>query len=300
VLTAATGNATRPDVDGDGRNWIVAFETEPAAGSGNTEIAAVGIGWTPVAVVSNQGYLSTNEVIVSALAGNESLPHCLCTGHAVLVCYTHAYSATDLDVRGRLVDLYTCAECEGAPIAFAITSDSEREIAVGRGSSSNVQSLAVWTHRDLTSPPVGATSDIRGRLYHAQDGADGIPRLFGGPVPGCGAGGAIGFSCLRVGNANFAFRLLGAAPASAAYLLFSHQLLSPFGHVCGTCTIAPDPWTGFAVLAGTTDGRGNASLASPIPNSIAMMGHGAYIQWAVPGTGCMGLDFSNAVTAIIE
>ena len=147
--------------------------------------------------------------------------------------------------------------------------------------------LIVWDSRDTTT----LDHDVKGRLL---DAADGNNRYEGGE---CLNGGTAHASCAIVGNANFDFDLVFAAPFATCWLL-----LSPNSgrFPCGSCEIVPDPYTGFVFPGGITDSNGYAELAVAIPNSPVLRGAAFYCQWMVTGSSCYGFDLSNGLRVVIE
>lgn len=294
VLDSGSGDHDSPEVDGDGRNWVIAYDSEPTSGSGNTDIVAFAVGLDTTLPLGSQGVNRTGEVVVQGTSLNEFGAGVCWTGEGALVTWTRTWSGSDTDVLGRLVDLFTCADCTGS--LFAFNADTDRELTIRAasmqsGGANGTRCLAAWTFEDITSPPAGTTSYVQGRLFDADDG---VGVNLGGA---CGGGGVATFSCMRTGNSAFRLRLLEATPSAATFAMIGYRSIS---RSCGSCTLVVDPWTGFVALAGSTTSAGEDSYLLAIPANSSLSGFGIFAQWAVAGSGCVGFDLSNAIRATIE
>ena len=121
-----------------------------------------------------------------------------------------------------------------------------------------------------------------------------------------GRGGSPGIgsaSCATGGNTDFRFRLRGSRVSETVWLVVSPVRIA---FSCGSCTLVPDPFSGFTAGV-TTDANGDASILVPIPNDPALEGVSFFQQWLVgvpSGTtaGCasFGTDLSNAFETTIQ
>lgn len=264
-------------VDGDGANWVVAYQVAEVPANGLFDIHA--------RAVRRVGATTTSGVAapVSALQGfDETGPAVAWAGSSALVAYTTALTATLRAASLASVDTIACATCEN--IAFLDSSGTDYRPRVA-SSSPNGQfggvALAVWSG--------GTTGGARAQAYQATDG-DFTP--LGG---GCGAGGdAIG-TCAHSPNANFQLRLQGATASTATFAIVGDDT---FGFACGPCDFVVDPFASI-VLAATTSSLGAAELPVPIPSAAA--GRRFRVQWATLGASCVNaVDLSNGVRIQIE
>jgi hypothetical protein len=287
ITIPSNGRAAFPQVDGNGRNWIVAYEMLPP-GVGEWDIEVAAIAWNPLAPVPDQSYPLATRVVLSGVPGRPERQPTVCwTGEAALVFYT-----VQGDVHGKQIDLYTCAQCPTAhEHTFSPNTTWDYQIraasqASGGGSGGRV--LAVWEQQ-----PAGATVNQVAAIRYDAD--DGIVSDLGG---GCGGGGHADLSCMSVGYSSFRMRLFGASPASPSLLLLGFTAIN---RPCGSCTLVPDPWSGSVGVAANTTALGNATFPLGIPANSALAGYGLYAQWVVGNTGsCIGFDLSNGLRAIIE
>ena len=293
IAEGTTGDHDSPDVDGNGRNWVIAWDREATSGNGDPGIYVRAIGWNSNATAPNQGYFVSGQVVVEDdLNDREFTPAVAWTGDAVLVAYVDNASGTDDDIFANLVDLYTCALCRTTDYSIDITTDDADSpgIASGRsGGENSIRSLISYRWNDITSPPAGSNADIRAIRYDADEGS--ISNLAGG----CGTGGTAAASCAISPNSAFTIRLRSAAPSGTNYLVLSPTTLNLS---CGACTLVPNPYTGF-VSIGTNDSLGDRSVSLPIP--AAVIGASLVMQFITPGTNCFGgFDLSNAVRITVQ
>lgn len=293
VTSTATDN-DNPDVDGNGRNWIVAWDREATTGNGDPGVIVRAIGWDPNAAVPSQGYFLTGDVVVEDDLGDpEFTPAVAWTGEGAFVAYVDTAIAPDDDIYATLLDLYTCAPCRSTQYVIDGSSDDSDTPSIcsaRSGGENNVRCLIAHRFNDITTPPAGSNPDIHAIRFDADEGS--VANLGGG----CGVGGTMGVSCAISPNPAFAFRLFGAAPSATSLLVLSP---TTFSVGCGSCALIANPFTGFVAATGTTDALGNDSFGVPVPASV--IGVVLAAQWIVAGSNCFGgFDFSNAVTVGIQ
>lgn len=293
VADAATGDHDNPDVDGNGRNWVVAWDREASSGSGDPGIYVRAIGWNSNATAPNQGYFVSGQVVVEDdLNDSEFTPAVAWTGDGVLVAYVDNATVGDDDIFANLIDLYTCALCRSTDYNIDITNDDADSPSIASCRSAgenNVRSLVSYRWNDITSPPTGSNADIRAIRFDADEGT--ISNLGGG----CGTGGTAAASCAVSPNAAFTIRLRSAAPSGTNYLLLSPSTINLS---CGACTLVPNPYAGF-VSIGTNNSLGDRSVSLPIP--AAVVGASLVMQFVTTGSNCFGgFDLSNAVRITVQ
>ncbi len=289
AITSSGGNdEDLPDVDGNGRNWVVAFETEVTPGSGDNDVGCVGVTYQPSL---GFGYLSGPQVIIEGgFNDDERNVSVAYMGHSVLVGYTDEVASPNYDAYVKSVDPFTCADCEGE-FALAITARDADFVAMAAESSaggSNDRALIVWEETD-TATGDGDLSAVR---FRSDDG------IFVDLGFGCGTGGAATSTCAVIGNSGFSMRIQHANTNVPAWAVLSATRADI---PCGSCTIVPDPFTGFVFGGGNTDFNGDASAGLPIPFNSSLVGRVFYFQWFVGGgSSCFGFDLSNAGSVQIQ
>lgn len=291
TLVGTADDEEAPAVDGNGSEWVVAYETEVVAGSVNNDIHAV-----PVAFDAAAGQLVVGTPgVVSAVANVEELaPEIAFLGASCLVSWQRrpVLGSENTDLFLRSVDTFTCTQCE--PTALLVNSaDAERRVSIAasllEGSEGPV--LVLWERLNISL----YRGTIEGIVYGGDDG------VYGGAGGGCGEGGRCSYSCARVGNANFRFRLRDARPAATTWLVIATQ---PNPVTCNGCTLVPDVFGGVIGSALVTDGHGHAEQPLAIPATSAVRGINLLSQWIVtnPTGTCSFLqtDFSTYQSVFID
>jgi hypothetical protein len=281
LTTDSAQDHDSPSVDGDGSDWVVAFDQEPALTTSDTDIRALPVGFS---AQSGLLVVGTGIPVASTASLDETEPAVTYVGSTCLVGWRRQAAAGSLNTNifCRTVDLFTCSVCEvSSPVAS--TADIERGLAVA-----NVQGKAVLLWE--TSDPATANGDIDGALFAPEDGA---ASSLG---PRCGNGGFVRASCARVGNANFQVRLRSAQPAASAWLVLS---TTPEDIDCGPCSLRADPWSGVLFGAVAADAHGHALQAVPIPAAAALQNLPLVAQWIVGSTAgqcpVLNTDFSSSL-----
>lgn len=295
VTLSADGDSDLPNVDGDGRNWVVAWENEATPASGDNDVQARSIGWDPAASVGLQGFLQSGIVdIENGLGDDERVAQVAWVGDSAVVMYEdETLTAGDYDVYVQPVDLFTAADCGLRLLAGSSGGDQGpiRAASKASGGASDDQALIVWSTRDLST----GDDDLSAIRFAAEDG---VNTTIGG---GCGVAGVNYAGCAMVGNTGFRVRLRSAASLQTAFWVLSPSRLD---FPCGSCTLVPDPFSGF-VVSTATDNHGDASLAIAIPNSPALSGAEFYHQWLIanattPACTSFGSDLSDALRTRIQ
>ncbi|MCA8948391.1 MAG: hypothetical protein KDE27_02745 [Planctomycetes bacterium] len=299
IALAATDNDL-PDVDGDGRNWLVVWEQEATANSGDNGIAGRAVGWNPNAAITAQGFFHGPAVIIEDGSNDdEREAHVAWLGESALVTYVDNFSGANDDIYVQSVDVFSCQNCEGVREVVANSLDDEDTIrAASRASGGDpvAGAMIVYRRRDISPSPGTLDGDIFGRGFAVEDGV--VSNLGGG----CGGDAGVPFAnCAAAGFSGFASRMRGAAANRGVWLVISPDRLDVS---CGACTLVPDLYGAF-VFASQTDARGDATFATPLPNSPGLRGIVVHEQWLVfnPSTGaCAGMrvDMSDALHIRIQ
>ena len=296
-IATDAANEVDPDVDGDGTNWIVAFErTGPM---GDPDIICRGVSYVP----STGGVQLSPEHVVEGDAGQaERDPSVAWLGESFLIGYTEVVGG-NLDVFVESIDSFDCSSCQGkysvlgGIVDSTKTNDEAVKIAGQRSAGSpGSQALVTWisTERALFSESSAGT-----RVFQADDGA---VREMGGKSPN---GGSLTSTCTRASNANVALRLQDAAPGAVAHLMLG---TSPRGVRFAGGTLVPDPLLTWTTR---TDAFGRATLSLAVPAQLSFAGQEFLAQWVIrtPRASAArptrsahrtGLSFSNAIEITLE
>jgi len=293
-LDARVGNDEKLEVDGDGVNWVVAWQHEVGTNSHDVYARSFSVGGSPLAI------LATPVQLVVATPGSppifdEILPSVIWTGEAALIGLDYRLLPLVSDT-GVVISLdpFHCVPCEGVfspHLSGAVAEGPPFGCAALSGGGPRDDALLVWMFLTASSP---TNADIAARLWRS---ADGTATSLGG---GCGSGGTARATCARVPNPNFVHRLLGATPSTPAFLC---QSLGQGQSSCGPCNLFPD--LNSAVVQGSaTDLLGNAASSAPIPNIASLIGLVLFEQWVTlrAGGACsvFSIDLSNALRVVIE
>ena len=286
----------RADVDGDGRQWLVAFER--VALVGDMDVFGRLVSWD-----AEEGVLhvSQDHVLADEPARNVRKPSVAWMGESYLVGFLKEFSPLDYDVYVKSVEAFGCADCEGE---FLVDDPPtyEHSVVLGqrRGSATaGNEALIAWLTTTDTASPLGEplkVATMEQRRFRADDGT---VRDLGG---GCGGGGTASASCGHAGTSGFSVRVEGAAALTPARLVLGVERLHAG---CGGCRLLPLP---FAVFDAVTDAFGRATLTMPLPQQPSLVGTELLVQWIVSTPGpCrsagatpLGLSLSNALGITIE
>ncbi len=288
-ITANSVNDTAPSCDGDGRNWVVAWERDEAGSISVEDIYCTAV---HLNAAENAAYLGASGIpIETDVNDDEHHASVSWLGESVLIAYADQNSGSDYDVTCVPIDPFTCQRNAFEYIVTSSTLDQDWP-AIGSafsGGSDSDRALIIWEEENQNS-----IAFIGARFWSAEEG------LTTEEVSGCGTGGFAYATRITTGNTDFVHRLRSSRSFSPCALVFS------FGRIdagCGLCTLVPDPTTGFAFGA-STDFRGNASVAMSIPANSSLAGLTFYDQWLVtaPAPFCapVGTDFSNAIRVVIQ
>ncbi|MCU0863244.1 MAG: hypothetical protein MUC36_05610 [Planctomycetes bacterium] len=282
------------DVDGDGTNWVVAYESRADNTSSDRDIHAVPAFFD----VATSTLVPGTSTVVSAIANTDELaPAIGFLGGSYLIAWLRraAPGSSNTEIFAKSIDAFTCAQCEPT-ILLANSADIETSVAIATEPYRAFgvlegEGLVLWEREEVST----GNGDLEGILYGSGDGSLSLSQN------GCGSGGDIAASCAVRGNVAFRIRLRGARPASSAWLVLAPR----YGSIgCGPCTLRADPFAGLIAPMQTGDAYGNAEASLPIPNSPAVVGIEFYSQWivAVPAGSCSYLasDFSSWMSVRVE
>ena len=273
TLFTATGFAIEnPDVDGDGTDFLIVFQSEEGVATGANDI------WCQPAVFCAAGTLLCSgqpEALVNAVGDDERQPAVAALGSMFVVAWavSNPGSTTEYRIGASNVVPGSCELCNaqvltGNPTGFM---SSFPALCAKRSNGANsTEAFLTWEQLDISS----GNSLLRSHRYRPFTGGTVAPLPT---ITTCGGGGNAGIEGpFAVGNPDLVLTLRNADPqAPAAFLLFD-TTMAPVT-TCGTCTlITPQVISPlFPVAAGAAD----ASL--PVPCDAGLIGFAMDMQWAV-------------------
>lgn len=260
------------EVDGDGTNWVVAYEQQ--GGAGDNDIVCRGITYA-----RGSAFVGPPVVVEGDPGQEEKDASVRWTGESYVIGFAEQYSGQDWDLYVKSVEFLGCLPCEGEfPWATRGALEQDLRIAAGPGRDGG---LTVWERNNK----------IRGKLFSTDDGT--VVDLGGG----CGQAGTASATCATVGAPAFGMRTQSAAPRASGWLLLGVNHLN---FACGPCTVVPDP---IVALLTATDALGQAEVSFQLSSNPSQRGLSLAAQWMLvtPG-GCspMQLSLSNAIQVTIE
>lgn len=294
VIQSFVVDEMRPDVDGNGSDWLVAYEHRAAVGGTDPDIRARHMRLA-AGLIQPVG----PEIIVEADFNDPEIdPAVGFVGPMYLVTYSDLHMTTgpinySLGCWPISAADYQICGIEQAP---AGTSPNNRgpEVAtrLSGSTSETTDALIAWEAAANTPPFDG---DVRAHRWRA---------FVGGPVTniggGCGEGGAIGFQGLAaVGNPDFELSLKNAGLGAVLGIL---NLSGPFPTIdCGSCS-----WLPFDLTFAVPLVAGAAGFPFPIPCDSGLAGKTLHAQWTVAFTSASpcalapNVSFSDRLEIQIE
>ncbi len=296
ISVASDGDNDVPDVDGDGRNWIIAWEWEPTAGTGSNDVRAASIAYASQLPSGARGFRQHPVVAIADSGADERAPKVAWTGDSAIILYERATGIAGVnDSIIQPVNRMTGLDC-GPSFAVPLGSPTAdqgpaRAASHASGGSSDDAAVIVWAERD----PANGDGDVFAVGYRADDGTN--VNLGGG----CGNRGFTYAECAMNGNASFAMRWRDALLNRPTWLVMSPDRLD-LG--CTGCSLIANPLTGFVVPV-VADSFGRADAWFPIPATSSLVGASLVHQWLVfdnvsPTCSSFQLDMSDAYRTTIQ
>ncbi|MCR9245833.1 MAG: hypothetical protein NXI31_12445 [bacterium] len=297
--TTASDDQLRPAVDGDGRVWIVAWQTQEGAVPSKDDIVCRAVSWDPQESPTGQSAFLTGVVPITTDPNDaESAPTVVMTGESALVGWTDQDGSNTFNTYVRSIDSLTCVPCEStvqSQIAGAFPWDYQLAgCSDASGGGAGDDALLVIESYDAGGASVG---DVLAQRWQCVDGR--VTDVGGG----CGSDeGQAYAACAIHGNGSFRASVVSELTFAPCWLVVSRDQR---GVACGlSCRLVPDPYTGFLV-ASQTGGAGQASYAAALPSTPIIVGASFYMQWLVfeplsPGCLLYGSDMTNAIRMTIE
>lgn len=246
----------RPDVDGDGNDFMVVWERRSALADGDIWCAM--FGWNGVGIV-----LAGNvDAPVAATAGvDERDPVVVHAGAKYVTAWTKVVGFLDSVIAGRALALTGCQSCGAEFIAPPARSSEQAAALASERSGGVLDGTITMIGYESTGPAPGFSGDICGALFSNFGGGSAVP-----VASGCGPTvDLVTLSLPSIGNPAFGFRVTHAQPGA----LFTGLSIGFGGSAlsCGTCSILlPDVLTPVAMAGG------NGQIPLALPCQASLMG----------------------------
>ena len=280
----------RSDVDGDGVNFVVAFEVTESLTMLTRDIKTYG-----VTITGNPSVcpVQTSPLIFEGDAGeDESHPAVANLGSMFAIAWINEAPGANPEIHVANAQPLTAERCSSASIVSSGPEFFHQQPSLSsKLSGGAVSDEALLSYRALDTTVNRAA--FRSQFYRA---------FGGGPVstisPGCGVGGVCGVNGpFAVGNEEFRLSLTGANPFAAFSLLMIDVFDLPVVNDClGICSRIDPQATFFKPLIG-----GRTDFPLPIPCDTALLGLVLKAQWFVVdpnNSGCPLLPELHLSTAI--
>ncbi|MEM7201365.1 MAG: hypothetical protein AAF628_13935 [Planctomycetota bacterium] len=285
VIATGTDDDDNPDVDGDGANWVVAWERETDAGSGDNDVLCAALTYDGA---TSSYVIAAGEVVVEGDRNDDERKASVAwLGNSVLIGFVDEVSGSNDDAFVKSLDPFTCTLCEGE-FNIEIGNPDTDTVAIsafmGGLFGTPPKAIVLWDPEDPSSPDRG----IQGSVFDAADGRS--TDFYGGP---CLGGGTAFATCAVTGNASFTIRVQRAEPSTNAFLL-----ISPFANEFWNrgCRIMPDLFTSVVVPNGPTNSMGDSRFLIPLPATSSLVGASFWTQWIVDTAADIGTSQALKVT----
>lgn len=293
VALVSAGPVGNADVDGDGSQFLVVYETleGPAPSPSDVWCQPLEFCMGATALCGPQGAPLANTV-----NDDELQPAVACFGSMFAVAWADATAGSTTEYRISVSNVVpgACQLCGSQVVtgrAPAWRASQPALCAMRAGGAATMVGLLSWEEREVST----GNSLLRSHRYQPFTGGSVTP-LAG--VAGCGTGGSIGVNGpFALGNSEFKLTLSGANPSSAlAYAILDSTLAAP--NTCGTCLSINLETTLPVVAAG-----GSAELPISIPCDLRFLGATLNAQWIVftpgaPSPPCPAFRFVSASDAL--
>lgn len=278
LLYSGGGDAVgSPSCDGNGRQWLVAFEEDEPSFFQRIRFARVE--WAP------DGTLFSEADTTLGASSDSYRPNIALTGDEYgLIFNDIGVSGSDLNfVRtsipkfgSTLFDSFTwpiSTVLVGGEIAFPFAAN-------GTHQAGNNVGCAVWVHTDGTI--FAGNAELYPGIEVIETGCIGTESAF------C--------SAPRLGSTLKCLLETDIPAMPVVYLLGFNTSLLP----CGDCTILPDTSGGGILQLYVTDSLGNVTVSLDVPSGSEFLGFEAFNQWlpAVPNPPCQ--DFGLGASKVLR
>ncbi|MFK7740796.1 MAG: hypothetical protein AB8H80_10775 [Planctomycetota bacterium] len=271
IENLASLDSFRPDVGGNGSEWLIVYQRSEVGSSGPCDIYCRRVVWNGSSAVPSGG-----EVAVEALPGkDEREPAVGDLGTKFVASWARQNSSINYDIVAVELHRETCQTCgalmgvlgsAGALVDFnPVIATRYSGRASNLGDPNFDEGMIAWMDASITPPFFG---DIKANLYEAFGG--GVVTDLGGA---CGNGGTNSFEGpVAIGNEGLVLEVAGAgSDLLLCSIMFANSVTS-----CGPCQIQSDEGS-FLFAPGW---GGFSSLVLPVPCDASLFGVTLYTQWA--------------------
>lgn len=275
-VTNNPGNDYHPAVDGDGYNFLVAYETDGVV-SGDHDVLAIRVRataqgtWEPA---------SPPFAIFASSTQNSGEPDVHWFYSSTIVTWKQEMSDGTYRAFVGSFDPHKGGYCESNTIILFGTMTNASTVHIGGAHGDNAMIV-----RSIPNSSLPNSAQIVAQSLAAIDGG---LKYLSGPC------GAMAYAnCARVGNSAFAIRVTSAPAFAPSYLIVGSSVTNV---PCGPCALVVNPTGGLFLPTGTTDANGENSLVTGIPNTPSLAGLKFLSQWLIvkPGatSACTPLNTS--------
>lgn len=270
TFTSGIEDDTRPCVDGDLGDFLVAWEREESPPTGLRNIVCARLGASVSGLTVNQ----PPTVVIGTGGVDECDPDLALMGLRYGLVYTERSNALTDAVHAVLLnpDCSTCNTNHVLP-GFGVDVRQGEPCIAARWVGPNTSDDAMIVFTNSSNAP-GFSSDINAQRWQVLGNGQAPTNLLGG----CALGGTNTFvnGPFVVGNPAFRFRVTGGDPAA---LMFLSLGFPSAGLLCGGCTA-----TNSISIEFRLNSAGTSEAAFAIPCSPAYSGMQLESQWVSVGT----------------
>ncbi|MCA8948390.1 MAG: hypothetical protein KDE27_02740 [Planctomycetes bacterium] len=298
-VTAFATGGRNPAVDGDGTDFLVAYDRPDPAASALGDVYCRRVSWNGTALVN-----ATAEIGIATTANDdERTPAVGLLGAKYLIAWADALSSGGLryEISAQEVDLQNCVPCGLRTHVSAPTGNTLQSPAIGTRYTAAAgtpvtadEGILAYTNA-IAGPPFSTNiALLRARGF----GAGSPPTDLGGA---CGNGGSNGFvGPVVIGNAGLRMSVAGAGSNA----LFASLQFVDSTTTCGACTY--NNLNSYLFVPGS---NGGGSRPLPIPCDSSFLGLRLRTQWAAFLSGVnpcsiiaapIQVSFSNRLEATID
>lgn len=279
---------SRPDVDGDGTDFMVVFQRQEDPTSSLDDIYCWRAHWD-----GNDMTKPVPETVVwQRTTEADAEPGVSLLGAKYLVVWEGVIASRPYVITGA-VDPTSCVPCGPRRTVSAASARFVKPSVASQRSGTPTPSddHALIVFQEDAS---GGRGPIRGQSFEAVGGGGSVSDLGGG----CGGGTSTATGSFAVGNPSFALILQNAPPAATGAWLNLNTAVSPVA--CGAgCAFTPP----FIMIPAPLSG-GTAAVPLPVPCETSLVGGTLVAQWWVlggPTAPCLpgGITFSNRLSATV-
>ncbi len=285
ALVTVGPDEERPDVAGNGTDFMVVFEREPFANSGDNDIWARKLSY----VSSTPSLDNTTIVVAGDVSDDEIEPAIGLSGNEYLIAYADQFLGSSLyDIYAATISTKTCKLCEPSTLVSSPT---------GTNRAPQVGSRAAGGDTTADQAAIAFTRSIagNGKIYFhlwENEGSGSVASNMGG---GCGGGGFTSFlGSTAIGSSDLSSTLTGVDSAASLAILNINVPGGEFG--CGPCTVLPFQYLFVRPTFPGAGGDKQAVQPLSIPCKPGLAGKTIAFQWTSVFTGASPCSLSPNIS----